>query len=309
MFWGATLRSPHPHARIASLRWHPERAPEQAVCVTAADLPGPNSVLLVQDDWPILAEEVVRHVGEPVALVAAPTKEGARAALAAVEVDYEPLTPILDLDAALEEPPLAELELDHGDVEAAFAEAHEVVEGIWTTGHQEHIYIECQAMTSWVEADRTHVAKGSMQCPFFVHKSVKHALGLEDNEVRVIATPVGGGFGGKEDYPSVIALHTLLLAKASGHPVRIVYDRHEDIVATTKRHPSRIRHRTAVDAEGRLLAMEIDIVLDGGAYTTLSPVVYWSARPSKRVLLRSSMASSASRWISERECSMAQSVG
>lgn len=273
MYWGATVRSPHPHARIVSIAWRPEEAPEGAVCVTSADLPGPNAVQLVNDDWPILAEGVVRHVGEPVALVAAPTREGARAALAAVAVEYEPLEPVLDLDTAAAAEPLAKLDLDHGDVDQAFSEAHAIVEGTYATGYQEHIYIECQAMTGWVEDDDTVVVKGSMQCPYFVHRSVKHALELGDDEVRVIATPVGGGFGGKEDYPSVIALHTLLLARASGHPVRIVYDRHEDIICTTKRHPSRIRHRTAVDAEGHLTAMEIDIVLDGGAYTTLSPVV------------------------------------
>jgi len=273
MYWGATLRSPHPHAHIRSIEWHPDRAPEDAVCVTAADLPGPNSVLLIKDDWPILAEGVVRHVGEAVALVAAPTKQAARAALGAVEVDYETLDPVLDLEAAAAQPPLAELDLEHGDVDTALDEAHLTVEGTYSTGYQEHIYIECQAMTGWVEDDDTVVVKGSMQCPYFVHKSLKHALELADEEVRVIATPVGGGFGGKEDYPSVIALHTLLLSRACGHPVRIAYNRHEDIIATTKRHPSVIHHRTVVDAEGRLTAMEIEIVLDGGAYTTLSPVV------------------------------------
>ncbi len=273
MYWGATLRSPHAHARIRSIRWQQDQAPEGSVCVTVADLTGPNSVLLVKDDWPILADGVVRHVGEPVALVAAPTKEAARAALAAVEVEYEPLEPILDLEAAESEPPLAKLDLDHGNVDQAFDEAHLIVEGTYSTGYQEHIYIECQAMTGWLEEDGTVVVKGSMQCPYFVHKSLKHALGLDDDKVRVIGMPVGGGFGGKEDYPSVIALHTLLLAKACGRPVRIAYDRHEDIISTTKRHPSRIRHRTAVDAEGHLTAMDIQIVLDGGAYTTLSPVV------------------------------------
>jgi CO/xanthine dehydrogenase Mo-binding subunit len=273
MYWGATLRSPHAHARIHSVTWHQDRAPEGAVCVTAADLKGPNGVLLIKDDWPILAEKVVRHVGEPVALVAAPSKQAARAALAAVEVEYQRLQAILDLESADEEEPLARLGLDHGDVEGAFAEAHLVVEGTYQTGYQEHIYIECQAMTGWLEEDGTVVVKGSMQCPYFVHKSVKHALELSDEKVRVIGTPVGGGFGGKEDYPSVIALHTLLLAQACGHPVRIAYDRHEDIICTTKRHPSRIKQRTAVDAEGHLTAMDIEIILDGGAYTTLSPVV------------------------------------
>src|SRR5215211_5314280 len=91
MLHGATVRSPHPHARIVAIRWHPERAPAGAVCVTAADLPGPNGVQLLDDSWPILAADTVRHVGEPVALVAAATPLAARLALSAVEVVYEPL--------------------------------------------------------------------------------------------------------------------------------------------------------------------------------------------------------------------------
>lgn len=273
MYWGATLRSPHPHARIRSLRWRAERAPAGAVAVTARDLTGPNGVLLINDDWPILAEGVVRHVGEPVALVAAASKQAARAALTAFEVDYEPLQPILDLEAAAGQPPIYELSLARGDVDGALAAAALIVEGRYTTGHQEHIYIECQAMTAWFEENGSVAVKGSMQCPYFVHKSMVHALGLSDELVRVVATPVGGGFGGKEDYPSVIALHAALLARASGRAVRIVYDRHEDIVATTKRHPAVVSHRTGVDRDGRLTAMDIEVTLDGGAYTTLSPVV------------------------------------
>ncbi|MGH9331773.1 MAG: xanthine dehydrogenase family protein molybdopterin-binding subunit, partial [Vicinamibacterales bacterium] len=128
-------------------------------------------------------------------------------------------------------------------------------------------------MTPWFDEGGTAHAVGSMQCPYYVHKAFVHALGLPDEKIRIAASAVGGGFGGKEDYPSVIGLHAALLARASGHPVRIAYDRHEDIVGTTKRHPSLIRHRTAVDREGRLIAMDIEVILDGGAYTTLSPVV------------------------------------
>ena len=272
-FWfGATLRSPHPHARIRSLQWNPDRAPEGAVCLTAADLPGPNGVQLLDDEWPVLAAEVVRHVGEPVAIVAAPTKLAARQALDAIAVEYEPLEAILDLSAAGKVEPLYSLELKCGQAESELDRAHLLVEGVYRTGHQEHIYIECQAMSARWEEDGV-VVEGSMQCPYFVHRSLAHALGMAADEVIVKATPVGGGFGGKEDFPSVIALHAALLSKACEHPVRIAYERHEDIIGTTKRHPSLVTHRAGVDAEGRLQAMVIDVVLDGGAYRTLSPVV------------------------------------
>ena len=112
-----------------------------------------------------------------------------------------------------------------------------------------------------------------MQCPYYVHKALVKLFELPDEKIRIIQTETGGGFGGKEEYPSLIAGHAALLAWKSGKPVKIIYDRAEDMVATTKRHPSRTRHKTAVTKDGKLLAVEIDFVIDGGAYCTLSPVV------------------------------------
>lgn len=273
MWHGATLRSPHPHARIRAIHWDPAKAPEGAVCVTAADLPGPNGVQLIDDGWPILAESFTLHVAEPVALVAAPTRLAARQALAALTVDYEPLDPVLSLDAAETLAPLYQLGMETGDVEAAFSRADLVIEGEYRTGHQEHIYIECNGMIAWFENDGSVVALGSMQCPYYVQKALVHGLGLPDDKVRVRASTVGGGFGGKEDFPSAIALHAALLARACGRPVKMVYDRHEDIISTPKRHPAVVRHRTGVTRDGRLAALDIEILMDGGAYATLSSVV------------------------------------
>jgi CO/xanthine dehydrogenase Mo-binding subunit len=273
MWHGATVRSPHPHARLRSIRFDPAAAPEGTVCVTAADLPGPNGIQLLDDGWPILADGFALHVAEPVALVAAPTRLAARQALAAVRVEYEPLDPVLALEEAALHPPLYELRLESGDVDAAFAGADHVIEGTWHTGHQEHIYIECQGMIATYEADGALAVLGSMQCPYYVHKALVHAFGLPEEKVRVRASAVGGGFGGKEDFPSAIAIHAALLARACGRPVKMVYDRHEDIVGTSKRHPAVIRHRTAVSAAGRLLALDAEVLMDGGAYKTLSPVV------------------------------------
>jgi CO/xanthine dehydrogenase Mo-binding subunit len=272
LLFGATKRSPHPHARIRRVRWLEDRAPEGAIVLSAADLEGPNGVRLINDDWPILADGVVRHVGEPVALVAARSRLDARRALECVEVEYEPLDVRLDpTDEAAEI--LCELSLGDPDVERALGTADLVVDGHYRTGHQEHIYIECQAMTAWFEEDGSVHVVGSMQCPYYVHKSLAHALGLEAGKVRVRASVVGGGFGGKEDFPSLIAIHAALLARRTGSPVRIAYDRHEDIVGTTKRHPSEVSIRAGVARDGTLEALDIRVVMDGGAYTTLSPVV------------------------------------
>jgi CO/xanthine dehydrogenase Mo-binding subunit len=112
-----------------------------------------------------------------------------------------------------------------------------------------------------------------MQCPYYVHKALLALFGLPEDKIRVIQTETGGGFGGKEEYPSLIAGHAALLAWKSGKAVKMIYDRAEDMVATTKRHPSLTRHKTAVTKDGKLLAMEIEFTIDGGAYCTLSPVV------------------------------------
>ncbi len=273
MVHGATLRSPHPHAHIKRLEWRPEKAPSGAVCITAADLPGPNGVQLLDDTWPILAAEVVHHVGEPVALVAAETREAARQALSTIEVEYEELSPVLSWEEAERREPLYSLEQEKGDVEEGLAGAALVLEEEYRTGHQEHIYIETQGMIASFDDDGSLRIIGSMQCPFYVENAITHALNLPSSKIFVRPAAVGGGFGGKEDFPSVLAIHAALLARAVKRPVKMVYDRHEDIIGTTKRHPSRIRHRMGLDREGRLVALDIQVDLDGGAYRTLSPVV------------------------------------
>ena len=114
---------------------------------------------------------------------------------------------------------------------------------------------------------------GSLQCPYYIHTALKRGLAIDDRQARVVQAETGGGFGGKEEYPSMIALHAALLAGKAGRPVRMIYDRHEDLAATTKRHPAIVRHRTGVTSDGRLIAQDIEVVMDGGAYCTLTPVV------------------------------------
>ena len=147
-----------------------------------------------------------------------------------------------------------------------------VVEGEYRTGHQEQLYIETNGVIAVPEDDGMTVY-GSLQCPYYVHRALTVLLGLPADRVRVVQTETGGGFGGKEEYPSHIACHAALLARKARRPVKMIYDRVEDMLATTKRHPSIVRHRTGVTRQGRLVAMEIDVMLDAGAYCTLSPVV------------------------------------
>lgn len=272
---GVTVRSVVARARILEVDTSALGGDPNVVVLTARDLPGPNFLHLIEDDWRVLAEGEIEHHGEPIALVAAPTRASALEAARRIVVRTEPLPAITTLDEALElhAPLLAECALNHGDVDEGFREADFVVEGTYRTGHQEHLYIETQGALAIPHQDGGVEIFGSLQCPFYVHKALVPLLQLPPERVRVVATAVGGGFGGKEDFPDVVAAHAALLARAARHPVKLIYDRHEDLVATTKRHPSLVRHRSAVKRDGTLLAMDIDVTLDGGAYTTLSPVV------------------------------------
>ena len=273
-WWGVTVRSPHARARILSIEHDLGADGARAVVVTAEDLQRAgrdNVVHLIADDQPFLAHRSVEHAEEAVALVAAPTREEAERAAARVRVRYEPLEPVLDFERA--ETIHKTCAIDKGDVAVAFAGAARVVEGTYRVGHQEHAYIEPNGMVAWPRIDGVRLVRGSLQCPFYVHAALTRLFGEPAEAIRVAQTSTGGGFGGKEDYPDLVAGHAALLADACGRPVRLLYDRAEDMVATTKRHPGRIVHRTALDAEGRLLGMDVEVLLDGGAYVTLSPVV------------------------------------
>ncbi|HYX42536.1 MAG TPA: molybdopterin cofactor-binding domain-containing protein, partial [Pyrinomonadaceae bacterium] len=199
-----------------------------------------------------------------------------------ITFDVEPLPPIFTLEEALAKTEIIwgadnvfkSYQVNKGNVDDVWAGADFIVEGEYRTGAQEQLYIEPNGVIAVANADAGVTVWGSMQCPYYVHKALLKLFALPEEKIRVIQTETGGGFGGKEEYPSLIAGHAALLSwKAGGRPVKIIYDRAEDMVATTKRHPSRTRHRTAVSKDGRLLGMEIEFVIDGGAYATLSSVV------------------------------------
>ncbi len=281
MLHGVTVRSSIARGRVLGIEFAPGVPWEECVVVTAKDLPGPNIVKLIIDDQPLLADGVVNHVDEPILLIAHPDRAIAERARTHVKVTYDPLPAVHDLDAAIRgdvvvwgtDNVFREYTTGRGDVEAALADPDVVVvEGTYDTGAQEQMYIEPQGMIAEADDDSVTV-RGSLQCPYYVHTAVVALFGLPPERVRVIQMATGGGFGGKEEYPSVLACHAAVLAKKAGRPVKMVYDRIEDVAATTKRHPSRTRHRTAVRRDGTLVAMDIDFVVDGGAYVTLSPVV------------------------------------
>ena len=281
MLHGVTVRSSVPRGRIRDIRFTGDLPWHEFTIVTARDVPAPNRIALILNDQPCLADNVINHAEEPVVLLAHPDKGLAERARRFVEIDVDPLPPVLSIDESLSgreviwgtDNIFKSYLVNSGDVDAALAAADVVVEGEYETGAQEQLYIEPQGMIAVAAPGDGVTVWGSLQCPYYVHKALTMLFSLADERVRVIQAETGGGFGGKEEYPSHIAAHAALLAMKAGRPVKLVYDRAEDMVATTKRHPSRTRHRTGVTRDGRIVAMDIDFVLDGGAYCTLSPVV------------------------------------
>jgi len=266
MLWGRTIRSEIPRGRIRMIRRDFDES--GFTVVDFRDIPGKNGIALIELDQPCLVEREIQHVAEPIMLLAHADRE--RLLTARVEIDCDPAPAVLDPERS--DVVFKDILIEKGDVGAAIAGADLVVEGTYRTGAQEHVYIEPNGVVAVPEDDGIAVY-GSIQCPFYVHKALVTLLGDAVSHVRVVQTETGGGFGGKEEYPSMIAAHAALLALKSKRPVKIIYDRTEDMVATTKRHPSIVRHRTGVTRAGRIVAMDVAVLMDGGAYVTLSPVV------------------------------------
>jgi len=281
MLHGATVRSSVPRGKIKKISFGPNVDWIEFVVVTAKDIPGKNCIALIQDDQPCLAPEIVNHAEEPILLLAHADRHKLRKAVEAISIEYEPLPSVHSMEESERKSTviwgtdntLKSYLVEKGDVDSVWKEAAHIVEGEYFTGAQEQLYIENNGVIAAFEPESGVTVWGSLQCPYYVHKALMVLCGLGEDKVRVVQMETGGAFGGKEEYPSMIAGHAALLAIKSGKPVKIIYDRMEDMVATTKRHPSRTRHRTAVDKDGRILGGEIDFTIDGGAYATLSSVV------------------------------------
>lgn len=286
MLHGATVRTSVPRGILKGITYGDGIPWGEFTIVTAADIPGTNRVASIIQDQPFLVGigEEITHPEQPVVLLAHTDKVLLEKARRAVSLQVEELPAILDIESSLALKQviygtnnlLKEIRILKGDPDAAWAGAAYVIEGRYQSGAQEQMYLEPNAMLATVTgtgAQAEVVVHGSLQCPYYVHGALKHLFALPDEQVRVIAMELGGAFGGKEDYPSLIAGHAALLAWKAGRPVKITYDREEDLACTTKRHPSRTILKTAFDKDGKLLAIDVDFALDGGAYATMSPVV------------------------------------
>ncbi len=305
MWHGATFRSGIARGRIRTIHFDPDVPWSEYAVVRAADIPGENTIVHLTKDHPCLAAEFVNHAEEPILLIAHPEKTALLRALAGVRVEYDEWPGVFTIEqseAAVADEDrqrviwngadwggsancfktytmyTGEAQETEDGLADAFERADFIVEGEYTTGAQEQLYIEPNGVIAECVCDahgevESVCVRGSMQCPYYLVHALAVVFGLPGEKCRVIQTETGGAFGGKEDFPSVIGSHAALLAMKCGHPVKLVYDRAEDMAATTKRHPSRTRHRTAVSKDGKLLGGTIEFAIDGGAYSTLSPVV------------------------------------
>jgi len=282
MLWGATLRSPHPRARIRSADLSGAlRLPGVAAVLTHDDVPGRKTFGLESADQPVLADGEVRYQGEPLVIIAADHPETARRAAAAVTVDYDVLTPVTDAEAALR--PGAEpvhpggnlvrhVRIRRGDPQA---QADIVVRGRYRVGVQDQAFlgpesglavpaedggIELYVATQWLHVDRAQIAA---------------SLGMPEDMVRVVLAGVGGAFGAREDLS--MQIHACLLALHTGRPVKMVYSREESFFGHVHRHPAALYYEHGITNEGRLVWLRARTYLDGGAYMSSSPAVAGNA--------------------------------
>ncbi|MBB5047292.1 xanthine dehydrogenase molybdopterin-binding subunit B/aerobic-type carbon monoxide dehydrogenase small subunit (CoxS/CutS family) [Rhodopseudomonas rhenobacensis] len=270
------LRSPHPHARIVSIDvTDAEGLPGVEGIVTSVDVPGQDGFGVFVSDQPVMARDKVRYVGEPVVAIAAESLAQARRAIAKVRVEYEMLPAVFDPDEAMKEgAPIVHdyapdnivkhIPIRKGDIEAGFAQADLIVEQTYETQQVEHAYLETEAGLAYVDHDGVVTVHSPSQNITHHRHMLARILNLPINKVRMIMSPVGGGFGGKEDmiYQGMLALLTMKTRR----PVRLVFTREESIATTAKRHPSRTSYKMGLTKDGRILASQVRIVYDGGAY-------------------------------------------
>ncbi len=281
MLYGRVLRAGVPHASIEDIDVGKAKNLEGVACVlTSKDIPGYNRYGIAFQDQYALAEDKVRYIGDPVALVAAESEEIAKDAVKAVRVRYKPLPIVTNPDESLAEgaPKIHEKgnlilhsKIRKGNVEAGFQQADVIVENTYRTHVVDHAYMETESGVGMMDPHGNIVIWSGNQCPFRDRRQVAVVLGMRENRVRVIRATTGGAFGGKDDV--TVEIHIGLLVQATSRPVRLVLDREESFLSQTKRHAIDIWTQWGATHEGKLCAMEGRVYGDTGAYAGLGPFV------------------------------------
>lgn len=279
MLWGATLRSPHPYARIRSIDIGPAlKVPGVHAVLTHEDVPGEKVYGIKVIDQPVLAMDIVRYVGEPVALVAADHPETARRALQRIEVDYEVLEPVTDMHRAAHDDTLPKLHPDGNVVRHQqivkgdpAAEADVVVSDVYTVGTQDQAFLGPESGLAIPAEDGGVDLYLATQDLHSDRRQTAGALGLPEDKVRMTMSGIGGAFGGREDLS--IQVHVCMLAMHTGKPVKMVYNREESFYGHVHRHPAWMRYEHGATKDGKLVYVKALMYFDGGAYASKTPVV------------------------------------
>ncbi|MBT9152651.1 MAG: putative xanthine dehydrogenase subunit D [Firmicutes bacterium] len=285
MLWGRILRSPHPHALIKSIDIAEAVAcPGVVAVLTHRDVPGLNAYGIVVQDQPVLCGDKVRFVGDAVAVLAAESKEAADHALGLIKVEYELLPGVFDPEVAMQQGSpaihakgnvLRHSKVHHGDVEGAFADSAVVVEREYRTSRPISAFLETEGGMAMLGADGVLTVYCGAQYPDRDVIQIARALGLERDKVRMVSTLVGGGFGGKDEI--TVQIHLALLAQMTKRPIKLVLSREESMVTGWKKHPMIVRMKTGASIDGTLLAHEVSIISDTGAYASLGGTILHSA--------------------------------
>lgn len=268
MLYGALVRSTIPHGRVTSIIY-PD-LPDGYAVVDASDMPEGNYLRDANDGQQIFATDHVNYIAEAIAMICGPDEDIVRELVAKTKVIYDELPAVCTVEEATDA--LVTYHYIKSDVEDAFAKAVRVYKEDLHTGYQEQMYLEPNGMLAIWKGNKM-VVYGSMQNPYYVKNSVMGVLGLESNQVQVKHCVTGGGFGGKEDYPSLLAVQAAAASMKLGKPVKVILKRKEDVADTPKRHPTNLHYEVALDETNQITGMKIEIVYDGGAYQTVSATV------------------------------------
>ncbi|MBC8491285.1 MAG: xanthine dehydrogenase family protein [Candidatus Marinimicrobia bacterium] len=266
-----TVRSARAKAKIVSIKT--PTLPDDYYIIDKNDIPGINRMRTVVSDHPIFAEDEVNYIGQPIVLVVGPEREKIYEIVSQIKIKYKDEAAIYNLEEAeVKKAVFTEYSYSKGEPKATFQHAERIIEDEYRTGRQEHIYLEPQGITGDYK-DGCMYIYGSLQCPFYIEGAIQDVLGWDSDRIRIIQSTTGGAFGGKEEFPSLMACQVAVASIKTKRPVKMIYDRDEDIICSTKRHPSIVRYKAGLNKNNEVVALDIDIKFDAGAYSELSPVV------------------------------------
>ena len=263
-YFAVQVRSEKAYAKIVKI--NVPKLPKDYYFISAKDIVKENVCNIILSDWPVFADKEVHYIGETLGLIVGPDKDKVLDLAAQVKAEYKELEPVFEMKNSY-----VHKEFKKGKT-SLFKKAKKVFTEEFTTGYQEQVYLETQAMLMYMENDQI-VVKASMQCPFYIHKAICRTLGCKEDQVRVIQPAVGGAFGGKEHYPSLMAAQLATAIVEIKKPIKMTFDRKEDITFTTKRHPSKTNITAYIDDKDNIIGVKIHVGIDGGAYVGCSAVV------------------------------------